>query len=518
MKKINLYILYILIISCFFTGCADWLDVDPIGENLEEDQYSTERNINSVLNGFYIDLTKKSLYGNNLSKTTIEQLAHYYYVPESLSGLTDYQAFDNLQKYKYTEKTVESTFSSIWSNAYSIIFNINHFIANTERTEAVSTEKRDLLLGEAYALRAFIHLDIFRLFGPIYEKRTTAKVLPYNTTTKADNKPIPYLNAEEYMEKVLSDVRTASILLEKDPILEHGIMNPQDTTGVASQDVFNKFARNKRMNIVAAKTLEARCLAVMGDLSKAAEVALDVINTRNIIEDIDGTNSKATFTWIKAKDITDSDKRDLIFSKEVVFSLDYLDLSESWAQITETAKEGTTYTIHRINLLDNIFNLPEGIQSLNDMSDLRIRQWTVADAISSNMYVSMKYKKFGRKNEHVFINNMQPLMRITELYYLILENYINNGNLAEATKLANSLKVRRGYKANELYTSEQTAEELNRFLTNEYYREFYGEGQTFYFLKRRASSTILNSSGAHGFQEMDIKNYVVPIPSKEVNE
>lgn len=518
MKTTNIYILFILIVSCFSTGCADWLDVDPIGENLEEDQYSTERNINSVLNGFYIDLTKKSLYGNNLSKTTIEQLAHYYYAPEHTGSASNYSAFINLQKYNYTEQTVENTFSSIWSNLYSIIFNINHFIANTERAEAVSTEKRDLLLGEAYALRAFLHLDIFRLFGPIYEKRTTAEVLPYNTTTKADNKPLPYLNAEEYMGKVLSDINTATILLEKDPILKYGIMNPQDTTGLASQDVFNRFARNKRMNIVAVKILEARCLAVMGELNNAAEVALDIINTQNILEDINGTNRDAIFTWIKGEDILNEKARDYIFSKEVVFSIDYLDLSESWEQITETAVQGQTYTIHGVNLLENIFKLPENTQNLKDVSDLRIKQWSVADAISSEEYVSMRYKKFAREGKHIYINNMQPLMRITELYYLVLENYINNGNLTEATNLANSIKVRRGYKANELYPYVQTAEELNNFLTIEYYREFYSEGQAFYFLKRRASNNILASDGSLGFQEMDIDNYVVPIPSKEVNE
>lgn len=69
-------------------------------------------------------------------------------------------------QYDYENQTVVSAFGNVWSNLYYAITQCNAFIE-------YSTPYRDdidnynLLLGEVYALRAFAHMELFELFGPV---------------------------------------------------------------------------------------------------------------------------------------------------------------------------------------------------------------------------------------------------------------------------------------------------------------------------------------------------------------
>lgn len=512
MKKNILYILIASLVIAGLSSCSDWLDVDPIGQNLEDKQYSSERGINETLNGIYMRMLSGA-YNYSMSKTHIEQLAHYYYVPTTATPGNEGQFanFARLQRYDYEDEVIESYFKSIWTNLYGVSFNINNFISNVEGTTVITPERRDVLLGEAYALRAFVHLDIFRLFGPIYSLKDDAAVLPYND--KSTLEVYEYISAEEFMNKVLADIAVAEALLQNDPILSSGILNPLEAQGVNSLDKFAEYGRNKRMNIVAVKALHARALAVADRLDEAADLASDIIKTPDLIEDINGVNSKAVFQWIKPANA--NVKKDLIFSTEVLFSIDNQNLITDWNNITIDKTElGSAYALHKDNLFSNILN-QSGETSIYLMSDYRARQWIVANALSSDMYFSQRYS-YKPESTASQVNNMQPMIRMTELYYLILENQINKGDLAGATNLANSILVRRGYKEHELFTDQLTEEKANDFLLREYYREFYAEGQTFFFLKRRASDKVFNS-GAAGSVSIELSNYVVPIPTTEIN-
>lgn len=516
MKKyiIKLYLAIGVMIG--LTGCSDWLDVEQKDKNLEEKQYSTEIGINNVLNGIYVELRSPALYGNNLSKTTIEQLAHYYYVPTeaATNPSSAYLRFYELQNYEYSSTTVKTAFSSIWTSAYKLIFRINIFIKNVETTSVISDAKKKQLLGEAYALRAFIHLDIFRLYGPIYKFRdASSPQLPYNTNDNATEAKTQ--SPEDFMNMVFMDIELAESLLENDPILDVGILNPNDEEGLSSVEIFGEYARNKRMNIVALKALRARALAVTDRLDDAAAVAQSIINAPGMIEDIDGNNPDALFRWVDPTNITYSKEKDYIFKTEVLFSVHNVDLNSGWATLIGNSSAGSTYSVHQRNIFVNLFDRPEET-ALRNLSDIRALQWTDAAELSADEFVSIRYSKFNDVEDRNSIKFMQPLMRMTELYYLIIENELNNGNLVAATDLINSLMVRRGYKENELFTTAVTEATLRDFLLREYYREFYAEGQTFFYLKRIASDRIFGSDGKTTFVEMDLYNYIVPIPDAEI--
>lgn len=512
MRKYILALIIIFAIS--LSGCSDWLDVPPAGQNREKEQYSTEININSTLNGIYMMMAGNNLYGGKLTMTTIEHFAHYYYVPSDITTLqNDYQLFYNLQNYRYDESEVEKTIKPIWSEAYNLIFQINQFIKNVTDTKVVSTEKRDVLLGEAYALRAFMHFDIFRLFGSIYDDTEQQILLPYNDYFKINSGQ--QLAPKDYIDKVLADINTAEDYLKNDPILTDGVKIPDtESAPIPITEKFATYLRSKRLNLIATKALKARVLTYTGQLDEAAKVAQNIIDMPDMIENINAGNNKAVFKWIEFNDINASDKKDMIFSSEVLFGIENPDLYSRWKNYTESTKNGKAYIVNNQNLLTNILNTSEPAPYL--VSDVRAKyQWTLASSLGSDVYRSMKFTEFAGTEKRLS-HYMQPLMRISELYYIIIENHIQNGRLNEAINLLNSLLRRRGYKSNEEINLNTSAMALKDVLKQEYYREFFAEGQAFFYLKRTKSKTIYRSYGA-GTMTMKLSNYVVPIPKDQIN-
>lgn len=509
--------LFVIATTISLSSCSDWLDVPPVGQNTDKEQYSTERNINDVLNGIYIGMASTELYGGRMTMSTIEQLAHYYYAPSSTINQADYQLFYDIQTYNYTESSVKKTFSPIWSKAYFLIAQTNKFIENVKDTEVLTTEKRDVLLGEAYAIRAFIHFDLLRLFGNIYDESDQQKRLPYKMriTDPSKNETEQLLTSKEFVEKVLADINVAEEYLKNDPILKYGIMNPNDdSTPVTSNDIFARYLRSKRLNLIAVKALKARILMYIGQQNEAAKEAQAIIDMPDMIENIDGSNENAKFKWVVFNNINAGDKSDMVFSTEVLFGIENSDLYPRWKSYTESTQKGKAYVMNLQNLLKNILNTTEDSPHL--VSDVRAKfQWTVSSSLGSDLYRSIKFTEFSETKGRLSYN-LQPLMRITELYYIIIENDIQSGRTNDAIKLLNSVLRRRGYKSNEEIKLNTSASALKDILKQEYYREFFAEGQTFFYLKRTKSTSIYKSYSA-GSMNMNLTNYVVPIPDDEIN-
>ena len=73
---------------------------------------------------------------------------------------------------------------------------------------------------EAYALRAFLHFDLLRLFGPVYKTHKEDKSICYNTQFSLSGSDL--LPASKVMEYVIADLKEAEDRLAKDPIIEEG--------------------------------------------------------------------------------------------------------------------------------------------------------------------------------------------------------------------------------------------------------------------------------------------------------
>ena len=100
-----------------------------------------------------------------------------------------------------------------------------------------------------------------------------------------------------------------------------------------------------------------------------------------------------------------------------------------------------------------------------------------------------------------------PLIKKGELYLIAAES---SENETEQQQWLEELRLTRGYFENE---------ETGRTLQEEYEREFYAEGQYFYYLKRNGITTVADPSSdkADATKNVSVSYFVFPIPEEETN-
>ena len=177
MKKITYKIAGCLTGVLFLlAGCNSWLDVKPEDRMTDKELFSTVQGFRTALNGIYVELNDRALYGANMIATVVEVLAQRY----DFSGTTT--EVSKMGNYQYDTDYSKARFAEIWEKAYAIIANCNKLLYYAEEQKEVLTgTNRELIMGETYALRAFLHFDLLRLFGPVYSVNKTGEAIPYNT-------------------------------------------------------------------------------------------------------------------------------------------------------------------------------------------------------------------------------------------------------------------------------------------------------------------------------------------------
>lgn len=246
-------IIYLSLLLFAGSGCSDFLDVQPKDKQSEEQLFATRGGFYTAVNGIYNKLAGSTLYGKNLTYEMIDILA-FRYTPLSVN-----KYYTALVKPDYTDETVEANLSSIWSSAYATILNCNVLLKNLEiSTGVLNEQEKKVLTGEALALRAFLHLDMLRLFGPVYVKNPSAEAIPYNESDKVS--ALPILAADTVMGRVLRDINAAEQLLKgNDPVIEQGAMASLEE----DQEVYLRY-RQLRFNYYAVLALKARGICMQG--------------------------------------------------------------------------------------------------------------------------------------------------------------------------------------------------------------------------------------------------------------
>ncbi len=276
----------LLIGSAFaLTSCSDWLDVSPKTEVREGELFSTEAGYRNAMSGVYILLGQKPLYGVQASMYVPEFLAHTWTTP---SESTDASAF-YLAKNDYTNSNVESTLDDLWSNYYNAIAQINNILTNLQSSSVAFTgNQRQIMEGELYGLRAFLHLDLLRFFGPVPSQTDGATAcIPYVKTLTTD---VANLKSESYdavKADIISDLDKAeSLLATSDPIVESRASaddparsDDADDANVDLDD--NDIYRQLHFNYWAVIGAKARYYYWIGDKEKAADYARKVIEAKD---------------------------------------------------------------------------------------------------------------------------------------------------------------------------------------------------------------------------------------------
>lgn len=470
---INLIIIVAALLS--LASCKKFLDVKPEDKLAEQSVYADKKSVNMALNGLYIKMSYTSLYGQDLTLGTVEIFGQRYSLISS--NLAHYPT----SIYNYGDAGVKAKMDGTWRDAYSTIMNINHFIQNLDRNPGILDAKTESIYrGEVIAMRAMLHFDMLRLFGPMYNSADSTQIsIPFYD--KVETVARPLLPANEVMKNIVADLNTAETLLESDPVKTYGVM-PTSVNGV---DNF-MINRNYRFNYFAVKALQARVNLYRGDKAIALAAAKVVIQ------------SASKFPWTTIANVfNEKVNPDRIFSTEMILGA----YSDQLYKSQDALFSGEVLADDKIlapgaSRLTNVFEANENDYRYN-------LNWKVSQNSSKQYRTFYKYADIEQK---LGFRNTIPLLKISEMYYVAAECESDQN---QALSYLNTVRFNRGLQNLSSVTN------LNNELLKEYQKEFFGEGQLFFYYKRTNATSIPSGYDDKTSITMDATKYVVPLPLSE---
>ncbi|QEC42082.1 RagB/SusD family nutrient uptake outer membrane protein [Pseudobacter ginsenosidimutans] len=456
------------------SGCNKWLDAKPKTLIESEQLFKSEKGFEDAMYGVYTTMSRSSLYGEQLTMSFLDVLAQQYNCQSKPSHI-----FYQVANYNYLDGGVKTRIDSIWSLMYFSITNLNNVLLNIEGKKSMfQPQNYDLIKGEAIGLRAFLHFDLLRLFGAPCLTGAAKPAIPYIKTVSGGVTPLSTVSAA--LDSVISELKTASALLSGYKTINYNYYEPENQL---QNDWLNH--RQSHFNYWAAEATLARAYLYKGDKQQA------LVHAQNVID-------AGFFDFQTPKRI--SDLNDRTFIPEHVFALSKFDirpLENKYFRVTGGVNVGTdiqlTNSYGNGGVVDQIYEINAG-----GVSDIRYgRLWE----LSGSVYFCSKW---WQESSNPIFNNWVPLVRLPEMYYIAAEC----SDPATATTYLNTVREYRGVP--DLPTGLDAAA-VQQELLKEYQKEFYAEGQLFYYYKRLNSPVIRFSVIAPSERA-----YTLPLPDSEL--
>lgn len=477
MKRYS-YIIMLFVSMTVLGGCNSWLDVEPTDKVDDEKLFADYRGVRNSLNGIYQALSSPELYGRELSWGFISCLEQSY---EDNSLGSNYK---NLQTYDYGDEKVKSIVSNIWLKGYRVIANCNKLIEEIEKKDTSffpqGAMEKNLILGEALAIRGFMHFDLVRLFAPAPVTGNNSPYIPYFTSypSKFEKK----LPTGEILKLSIADLlRAKDLVAENDTLINvtfglTRVDNRYRTNGNAKGGEFFTY-RGIRMNYVAVCGLLARMYMYAGDMPKAREYALYIYDTYVV--------KKRWYSFTYEWDAPDYVKLydDLLLAFYDKNLLDHISDYKSSA--------GATLVLKGVSAM---------FEDRDDATDYRSK---LIQYLSNKPYSKRWYNTNDSYQNVKEQYPLIPVLRMSEMYYILSETYFDESP-AEAKKYMKLIRSARSA------TRDVNEEDIMTELVWEGKKEYLTEGQVFYMFKR------LNQNILSGTQEIEMgSKFIIPTPDNE---
>lgn len=506
MKKRYITIILAAVLSGGLTSCNDWLDVEQNTEKKAEHMFETYDGFKGALSGCYSDLIQSSLYGTKLTITDIEGLSSLWILDVGNSNYDDeMRTTAYFREHDYSHDLTEKAIRNIYAAFYNTIMEANMIIrAIPEYGRNIPDAKsRAVVEGEAYAIRALCQLDILRLFGQLPVGASKQVELPYSEIASIDD-PVNYYSFEAYVKKLEADFdKAASLLKENDPVCTYTLeqLNNVGTEKYEDVKVNDDFmqSRQYRMNYWAVRALQARMYMYLGQTGKAHDIALEVINaTTPDGKKVATLSSNTDYGFPPAEESVDH-PRQYASPSESLFGVYMKDLSTlNKSLFGDTDPNSSAWP-------DRTYLMPEKMwedlfSGLDKGTDVRmLYEWqNVKDLQKEPYYMLMKYA--------VKESGMIPIIRLSEVYLIAVEG-------APSLEEANRLYTEYLKSKNSIAPTYASVDALKAELEKEYRREFFGEGQLFFYYKRNNTKRIWSNEDA----DMQENDYILPLPNTEFN-
>ncbi|WP_316792028.1 RagB/SusD family nutrient uptake outer membrane protein [Pedobacter frigoris] len=456
----------------FFGSCKKWLDVKPEDKFIEESVFSSPQGFRDALNGLYLNIGNNQLYGESVNMKLLDVSAqlfpgnNFYPSSQAVSPVS-------LSTYTYTDAGAIGVIDTAWSNMYLLVTRINKFLENCETYASVANPAElRLHKGEALGLRAYVYLDLLRMFTPNYVANSEVKLIPYVDKTGFDIQP--YSTSSFVMDKILGDLTAAEGLLNNDPAIAQAVVSLGNVQS-------GRISRNYKMNYYAVKALKARAYLWKGDKTSALAAAKELI----------GFQSK--FPWVTTSQFNNPSQSNKVFSPELIFAAENPLLNDTFNRLFSSANRDLDALIASQDFQNKVFE--------NIGNDYRlVSNWAVEGGKSYRTFI--KYRDVTPIA--LSFNRTVPMIKMSEMYLIAAET---EPDATTALGYLNTFRNNRG-----LATLSSTTD-INNDIMKEYRKEFFGEGQLFFYYKRRNASQILYANGQ--VQSIGTAAYTYPVPLSE---
>ena len=450
-----------IIFICIFaivTSCNKWLDIELEDRVDEKKLYGTATGFYESLAGVYSSMADSLMYGSVMTFQHIDLLGQYYSYASTTSG-----AYAYLLNFDYENNSVKSVIAGIWSRAYKCIAQVNNILEWTETNHQVLTAvQRDHIRGQAIALRAFLHFDLYRLFSPDVKRSPDALAIPYNKTFGVSTPPM--YTVQEVIQLIINDLREAEALLGNVP--------------ESANEVY--IEPYSCMNLWAVKAMLARAYQARGEYGKAISTAKEVL-------------ASSKFRMLQFEDIDKEESElDALFSSEHIFSLRNSKLRD----ICQRLFRDYVTTGSRTPAPLNFVSYSAICDGNND--DARLAVWFPGS-----------FMKYFYENSDMFYRKM-PMIKLSEMYLIVAECSFESDDPDTALAYINLLRDKRVRNNTHLqYISKET-------ILQEMRREYLGEGQMWYAYKRNFAP--LPSDSPEGIVPPSDAIFVFPLPDAEIED
>lgn len=500
---------------CLFTllpfySCSDWLDVKPESEEREKDLFTSYQGFKDALSGCYSTMVGTDLYGERLSMADVENLACLWNEPNETNLAAQY----SLYHHNYTSSYGEDALKAIYGGLFNVVAQANKIIEHigTDGNVINDPAARNVVTGEAYAIRAYCQFDLLRLFGQVPQNAQNQISLPYSFKTSISEQA-RYYGYADYCRLLEADLDSAeNRLYDYDPACHYTMtqLNGQGSDPVDFDDDFMTM-RRFRLNYYAVRALKARYYLYTGQTQKAYTEAKAVIDAK--------VNGSQAFYLSGMSDLgaRDTDGRTVVsygtLPHECIFALSNHNLADYAIDLlggnaSNNVSTGTMLYI-TTDMLDK--QLYQGQNTASNNRYLYIWNHRTVDMFGTSYPTLTKY--YYDANNYstadrlsVLMTNIQliPMLRLSEMYLIAMET---TTDLAEANSLYKAYMESHNVNITTDYAS---LDEVRDEVVNEYRREFYGEGQMFYTYKRKGTTQMMFSA-----DNMTESLYELPIPTSE---
>ena len=202
-----------LLAGCILTGlasCEKSIELNPTHSLSQENALKSMNDYQASLSSVYNSLRGVGYYGRNMSVLSDMNADNLVQTTESLVN------FLTITDWVYVQS--DGTVAETWLAGYSVINNANIIINNIDKVTTTANQKQaNRVKGQALAIRALAHFDLFRWFGESFDRNSTALGVPYMKQSVLEASP-PSVKpsrptVKENYDDIFADLSAARTLL-----------------------------------------------------------------------------------------------------------------------------------------------------------------------------------------------------------------------------------------------------------------------------------------------------------------